>query len=168
MPAILQLDLQQIVSQALAFLVLWVVLKRCAWAPLLAVLDARRARIEEDLRKAAQRHEEMVRLQQELSVRLSKIEDEARIKIQQAVTDGKRLATELQEEARTQGAALVAKAKETVELELVKARVALRDQVAQMTTDAVERILRQKLTDATDHRLVEGVLDELEQRYTRG
>ena len=167
MPAILQLDLQQIVSQALAFLVLWVVLKRYAWAPLLAVLDARRARIEEDLRKAAQRHEEMVRLQQELSVRLLKIEDEARTKIQQAVTDGKRLATELQEEARTQGAALVAKAKETVELELVKARVALRDQVAQMTTDAVERILRQKLTDATDHRLVEGVLDELEQRYTR-
>ena len=62
----------------------------------------------------------------------------------------------------------MAKAKETVELELVKARVALRDQVAQMTTDAVERILRQKLTDATDQRLVEGVLDELEQRYTRG
>ena len=167
MPAILQLDLQQIVSQALAFLVLWVVLKRYAWAPLLAVLDARRARIEDDLRKAAERHEEMVRLQQELSGRLSKIEDEARTKIQQAVTDGKRLATELQEEARTQGAALVAKSKETVELELVKARVALRDQVAQMTTDAVERILRQKLTDATDHRLVEGVLDELEQRYTR-
>ena len=88
MPAFLQLDLQQIVSQALAFLVLWVVLKRYAWAPLLAVLDARRARIEDDLRKAAERHEEMVRLQQELSGRLSKIEDEARTKIQQAVTDG--------------------------------------------------------------------------------
>ena len=168
MPAILQLDLQQILSQAFAFIVLWLVLKRFAWGPLLSALDARRARIEEDLRKAASAQEEMTRLQQELSQRLAKIEDEARTKIQQAITDGKRLATEIQEEARMQSAALVAKAKDTVELEIAKARVTLRDQVAQMTTDAVERILRQKLTDATDQRLVDGVLDELEQRYTHG
>ena len=167
MPAMLQLDFQQILSQALAFIILWLVLKRFAWGPLLAVLDARRARIEEDLRKAAATQEATARLHHELSQRLLKIEDEARTKIQQAITDGKRVAAEIQEEARTQGAALVAKAKDTVELEIAKARVTLRDQVAQMTTDAVERILRQKLTDATDQRLVDGVLDELEQRYTR-
>ncbi len=43
-----------------------------------------------------------------------------------------------------------------------KATVTLRDQVAAMTLEAVERILQQKLDAKTDQHLVETVLAELE------
>lgn len=159
----LQLDLQQIVSQAISFILLVVILKRFAWKPLLAILDARRARIEEDLRQVAQSKAELARLQQEYGKRLAAIEDEARTKIQQAVLEGKRVAVEIQEQAREQGHALLRKTKDTVELEVAKAKVTLRDELISLTLSALERILQRTLDERTDRRLVESVLAELEQ-----
>ena len=162
MPPILQLDVQQIISQALSFLILLWILRRFAWKPLLDVLDARRARIAQEFHQAAQTKAELARLQEDYGRRLAMIEDEARAKIQQAVLEGKRIATEMQEQARAQGYELLAKSKETVELELAKAKVTLRDQLAALTVGAVERILREKLDAEKDKRLVTAVLDELE------
>jgi len=164
MPSILQLDVQQIISQALSFLLLLWILRRFAWRPLLAMLDERRSRIEEEFRKAAQRQEELERLQADYGRRLTTIEEEARVKLQEAILEGKRIAIEIQEQARAQGSALMTKAKETVELELAKARVTLRDDVAAMTVGAVERILHEKLDTEKDKRLVDHVLQELEQK----
>ena len=159
----LQLDVQQIVSQALSFLILVWVLRRFAWRPLLGALDARRAHIEDELKKVADSREGLMRLQQDYEQRIAKIEDEARGKIQEAIKDGKRIAGEIQEEARSQAHGIITKSKETVELELAKARVTLRDQVAQMTMDAVERILHRKLDAKADRQLVDATLEELEQ-----
>ena len=158
----LALDLQQILSQAISFIVLLMILRRFAWRPLLTILDERRRRIETTLGDVARQKTQMERLQADYSQRLAKIDDEARVKIQQAVLEGKRIALEVQEQARAQGQAILAKSKETVELELAKAKVTLRDQIVDMTVEAVERVLQQKLDAKTDRHLVETVLDELE------
>ena len=154
-------DLQQILSQALSFLLLLWVLKRFAWKPLLGVLDARRARIEEDLRQAAATKDEMRRAQEELVQRLAKINEEAREKIQAAVQDGRRMASEIQEDARAQAQAILAKSNEAIALELAKAKVSLRDEIADMTVDAVERILRQRCDTDADRKLIASIIDEL-------
>ena len=162
MPAFLQPDIQQVISQAISFLILLVLLKRLAWKPLLSMLDQRRARIEEDLRRVAQQKDELERLQQEYSKRLGAIEAEARTKIQQAVLEGKQISMEIQDQARAQGLALVEKSKETIELELAKAKVTLRNQLAAITMGAVERILHEKLDAEHDKRLVESVIEQLD------
>ena len=108
-----------------------------------------------------------MRLQGEYAQRLAKIEDEARVKIQQAILEGKRISSEIQEEARAQSSALVNKAKETIDLELAKAKVTLRDELAAMTLDALERILHERLDEEKDKRLVQSVLEELEQQSTK-
>ena len=167
MPAFLQPDLQQVLSQAVSFLLLLWLLRRFAWKPLLTILDARRHRIEEEFRQIAQTKSELARLQEDYGRRLAAIEQEARTKIQQAILEGKRIGGEIQEQAREQGYAILTKSKEAVELELAKARVSLRDQVAQMTIEAVERVLRGKLDAKTDRRLVDEILDELEGDRTR-
>ena len=163
----LALDLQQILSQAISFIVLLMILRRFAWRPLLTILDERRRRIETTLGDVARQKVEMERLQADYSQRLAKIDDEARVKIQQAVLEGKRIAMEVQEEARAQAQAILAKSKETVELELAKAKVTLRDQIADMTVEAVERVLQQKLDAKTDRQLVDSALEELEGKPAR-
>ena len=155
---------EELIVQVIGFLILFVILKRVAWRPLLGMLDARRQQIEHDLRQAAQQKEQLVRLQGEYAQRLAKIEDEARVKIQQAILEGKRISTEIQEEARAQSSALVHKAKETIDLELAKAKVTLRDELAAMTLDAVGRILHERLDEEKDKQLVQSVLEELEQK----
>lgn len=163
----LQLDLQQVLSQAISFLILLWILRRFAWRPLLNILDQRRTHIEDELRKLAQSQAELARLQEEYSERLAKIEDEARAKIQQAILEGKRIAVELQEQARSQGDAIINKSKETIALELAKAKVTLRDDMATMTLEVAERVLRQKLDAKSDRQLVETILNELEQEGSR-
>ena len=167
MPPILQLDLQQIVSQSLSFLLLLWVLRRFAWRPLLSLLDARRAKIEQDLRHAAQQKADVERLTAQLNQRLAAIDEEARAKIQQAVLEGRRIGVEIQDEARAQVQGILAKSRETIELELAKAKVTLRDQIADMTVEAVERVLKQKLDAKTDRALVESAIEALEQGRVR-
>ena len=159
--------IQELSVQVVGFLLLFVIMRRIAWRPLLMILDQRRARIEEEFRRVAQTKNELARLQEDYGRRLSAIEDEARTKIQQAILEGKRIGGEIQEQAREQGSAILAKSKEAVELELAKARVTLRDQVARMTVEAVERVLQQKLDPKTDRALVESALDELERGRVR-
>ena len=159
-----QLDLQQIVSQALSFLLLLWVLKRFAWKPLLAMLDARKARIEQGLADIDRGKADLEQLQKSLQTRLALIDGEARAKIQEAIKEGRRIATEMQDQARNQAHEVLEKSKETIELELAKAKVTLRDQVAEMTMDAVERILQQKLDPKADRQLIESVLEQLERR----
>ena len=105
---------------------------------------------------------ELEQVQQDYRRRLAAIEDEARTKIQQAILEGKRVASEIQEQARAQSSAALTKSKEAVEMELAKAKVTLRNDVAQMTVDAVERILRRKLDAKADRELVDQILGELE------
>ena len=159
--------IQELSVQVVGFLLLFVIMRRIAWRPLLMILDQRRARIEEEFRRVAQTKNELARLQEDYGRRLSAIEDEARTKIQQAILEGKRIGGEIQEQAREQGTAILAKSKEAVELELAKARVTLRDQVAEMTLEAVERVLRGKLDAKADRHLVDQILDELERNQTR-
>ena len=154
--------LQELSVQVVGFLVLFVVLKRVAWRPLLSLLDERRHRIEEGFRQLASAKDEAARLQADYGRRLARIEDEARGKLQQAILEGKRTAMEIQEEARAQGAALMSKSKEALALELAKAKITLRDELAAMTTAAIERILHERLDAERDRRLVEEALDELE------
>ena len=167
MPEILKLDLQQVLSQALSFFLLVVILKRFAWKPLLSILDQRRARIEEELRQVAQSKADLARLQEDYSKRLAGIEEEARAKIQQSILEGKRMSVEIQEQARAQGYALLNKAKETIELEIAKAKVTLRDQMVALTIEALERTLRRKIDEKTDRHLVETVLEELEREHAK-
>jgi F-type H+-transporting ATPase subunit b len=158
----LAVDLQQIVSQAIAFVVLVVVLKKVAWKPVLALLDERRHRIENDLKQAADAKTEMARLQQEYAQRLAVIDEEARRKIQEAVQEGRRIAGEVQEQARAQAQEILAKSQQTITLELAKAKVTLRDALADMTVQAAERMLRQRLDPEKDRQLITAILQELE------
>ena len=160
-------DLQQIVSQLISFVLLLIVLRRFAWGPLLAVLDARRKHIEDSLRDVARAKEDVAKLQADYAQRLAKIEDEARLKIQQAILEGKRISLEVQEQARAQAQQAMTKSKETIELEVAKAKVQLRDHVAQLTIEAVEKILRQKVDAKADRQLVDSVLAELEGESSR-
>jgi F-type H+-transporting ATPase subunit b len=157
----LQLDIQQIISQALSFLLLLWVLRRFAWRPLLDVLDARREKIEADLAHAAAQKADIERLTAELHKQLEVIDEESRAKIQQAVQEGRRVAMEMQDDSRAQAQAILEKSRETIELELAKAKVTLRDEMADMAIHTVERLLKQKLTSDLDRQFVSGVLDEL-------
>jgi len=156
------LDLLQLLSHAVGFVILLWLLRRFAWGPLLGVLDQRRQRIAAGLEDVERAKAEMARLKTQYEAQLARIEESARKKLLEAVNEGRRVAAEVEEEARGAAQASLAKAQETLALEVAKAKVELRDQVVAMTMQATEKLLRTRLDTGQDRALVEAFIAELD------
>lgn len=158
----MNLSIQEILTQAGAFLLLVFVLKKMAWKPLLKLLDDRRNKIAGEFEKIDHTKSEVEKLKQDYEHARSHIEEEARAKIQQAIDEGKTISKELQETARKESRMILEKAKEDIQLEVAKAKVTLRHEIADLTLAATERILNEKLDEAKDKELILGVIENLE------
>jgi len=156
----LNLEIQQILTQAIGFLVLLFILKKIAWKPLLSLLDERREKISSEFRNIERTKSELSRLEQDYKARLAEIDAQARQKIQEAIAEGQRIAVEVQEKAREEGKNILNKAKDNIELEIAKARVELRNQVASLAIRAAEKVIKEELTEERHKRLVTEFIDE--------
>ena len=156
----MNLEIQQILTQAIGFLVLLFILKKIAWKPLLSLLDERREKISSEFRNIERTKSELSRLEQDYKARLAEIEAQARQKIQEAIAEGQRIAVEVQEKAREEGKNILNKAKDNIELEVAKARVELRNQVASLAIRAAEKVIKEELSEERHKRLVNEFIDE--------
>ena len=156
----MNLEIQQILTQALGFLILLFILKKIAWKPLLSLLDERREKISSEFQTIERTKSELSRLEQDYKARLADIDALARQRIQEAISEGQRISVELQEKAREESKNILNKAKENIELEVAKARVELRNQVAALAIKAAEKVIKVELTEERHKRLVTDFIDE--------
>ncbi len=164
----MNVDIQQILTHILGFLIALWVLRRYAWGPLLGLLEERRRRIKADFDAAADKRREAEEAAARYAARLKDIETEARQKIQEAITDGRRIAGEIREEARGEAHRIIEKARADLQRDLAKARVELKNQIVDMTITATERVVRQSLDADAQRRLVTKFVEELEQAPLSG
>jgi len=87
---------------------------------------------------------------------------EARQKMQEALSEGKRMAGEIQDDARQRAEATLEKAREGIELELAKAKVSLRDDMAMMVSEVASRLLHEKMDAKKDQEIIQRMLDEMD------
>ncbi len=158
----MNLELQQILTQALGFIILLFLLKKFAWKPLLSLLDERRDKISSEFENIERVKTELARLGDDYKAKLSDIDAQARQKIQEAVSEGQRIAVELQEKAREDANKALEKAKANIELEVAKARAELRSQMTSIAIKAAEKILKEDLNDERHNRLVMGFIENVE------
>ncbi len=155
------IDPLQILTHAIGFLILLAILRKFAWGALLGVLDARSKRIADEFHSIEQTKQELAALKAQYQESISKIEEEARGKIQQAIAEGRRVAAEVEEDARTHARDTLEKTREAVALEVAKARVELREQVVDLAIQATHKILQQHLDEETDRRMIEAFIKEI-------
>ncbi len=156
----MNLEIQQILTQALGFLILLFILKKIAWKPLLSLLDERREKISSEFQTIDRTKSELSRLEQDYKARLADIDAQARQRIQEAISEGQRVSVEIQEKAREESKNILNKAKENIELEVAKARVELRNQVATLAIKAAEKVIKEELSEERHRRLVTEFIDE--------
>ena len=152
------------ITQLLAFVIFFWIMKKYAWKPLLNVLDERQKTIEGEFEDIRQKQGKVDRMRSEYEAHLEKIESEARVKIQEAINEGRRVAAELTESARNESIAMKEQAQRNIELEMNKARIELRDKIVSMTVNASERLIREKMDADMSQRLVNAFMDDLEGR----
>jgi F-type H+-transporting ATPase subunit b len=156
------IHLPEVLVQLIAFLVVFFVLKKFAWKPLLAIIKSRRERFENEWNGIEKSKSDVAALEKDYHAHLQKIEEEARARMQEAVLEGRRLAREIQEKARLESQANFEKAKANIELEVQKAKMTLREEVATLSILVAEKILTEKMDGAQQEKKALEILRELE------
>jgi F-type H+-transporting ATPase subunit b len=156
------LSANEIVAQVLSFLLLLTLLRIFAWKKLLKLLDDRRERIASEFRKIEETQSAVEKLKDDYGKRLAGIEAESRGKIQEAISEGKKVSQEIRDEARQEARTILEKARENIEIEVLKAKQELKQKVVELTLGTTEKLLKEKMTDEKDRKLASDFLDELE------
>jgi F-type H+-transporting ATPase subunit b len=158
----LGIKVAELLTQIVGFILAWLILWKFAWKPLTGMLEQRRERIKNDLDAAEnikkQAADELVEYQN----KLKEIDTEARARIQEAVTDGNRVATEIREQARAEAKEIIGKAREELSRDVAKAKVELRNDMVNMAIAATEKIIAEKLDDEKHRLLLRNFLDEVD------
>lgn len=154
------LDLRQFITQALGFLVVLWLLGRYAWPQVLGHIEGRRQRIAADLDNAAAERDKAGKLKEELERELRTIETRARARMQEAVADGQRVASEIKAGAQEEVTERLRRLAEELEQEREKAMVSLKEDVVRLAIGSAEKVVRAKLDDRESRRLVEEFIAE--------
>lgn len=158
----MEIAYRQVLTQALGFLIVFLLLKKFAWSKLLALLDERREKIAGEFQRAEKMQAEAEARQSDYERRIREIEDEARNRIRDAVQEGQKMAADIQAQARADGKEILEKARRTVELEIVQARQELKEEIVSLTIAASERLIKERLDEAKHKDLVNEFLASVE------
>ncbi len=158
------IDLPLVLTQILGFVILLWVLRSLAWGPLVGLLEERRRRIAGEFEEAERRKAEADVLKARYEQDLKGIEAQARQRILEAVAEGQRVAAEIKTHAHADAAARLVRADEEIAHQQETARELLKQQVAVLSIRTAEKILRQKLDDPAQRRLVESFIEEADLR----
>jgi len=158
----LNLEIQQLLTHAVGFLILLWILKRFAWRPLLTLMEERKERIASEFRNIENTKAELARLENEYRTKLAEIDAQARAKIQEAINEGQRISMEIQEKAREEARKIIEKAKANIDLEVARARMELKNEMANLAIRAAEKILQEEIDEERHKRLVMNFLEEVE------
>ena len=158
----MNIELWQLLTHAIGFLIVVGLLKKYAWGPILDLIEERREKIAGDFREIELQKKDVESLRNDYVVRMKEIESEKRQKLVEGVNEGQKIANELKSKAQTEARGIITRAEVESERELVKARVQLKDDMIRLTIGAAEKILGEKLDAEKDRQLVSGYIDQLE------
>ena len=131
----------------IVFLLLLIVLKKYAWKPILAAVDERNKSIEDALKAADKAKKEMLALNtdNERILTEAKKERDALLKEGREIKDN--IIAEAKDKAKIEADKILITAKEQINNEKMKAITELKNQVAEMSIDIAEKILKSELSD---------------------
>ena len=154
--------IKEIIVQMLGFGIVLLVLRKFAWKNLLGMIDTRRKKIEDEFKGIEEQKKSLEALEKDYRGRIERIEQEARVKIQEAANIGLALAKDIQDKARQDAEKMVSRAQAEIEQDIARAKLTLRNQIVELSGLMTEKIIREKL-DAKEHeKLVDKFIKELE------
>jgi F-type H+-transporting ATPase subunit b len=156
------LSVNEIVAQIISFLIMFFLLRAFAWKPLLKLLDARKARIAAEFKAIEDSKQGIAELQSQYQKKLDGADSEAQLMIKEAVRQGQKLSEELTRVAHQDAQKIIDSARADIKYELAKAKEELKDQIIDLTINAAETVIEDKLTEAEDRKIVRDFLDKMD------
>ncbi len=144
------------------FLVLLVVLRAFAWKPILNAVKVREGSIRSALMSAEKAKEEMQKLKADNEIILNEARAERDAMIRDARDVKDKVIAEAKDKAGLEAKKIVEQARITIQNEKVSAIDEIKKQVAVLSVEIAEKILREQLAEDKDQKaLIDRMLDEV-------
>jgi F-type H+-transporting ATPase subunit b len=143
------------------FVILLLILKKFAWAPILEALDAREKTVQDSLDQAARIQAESAQLAQEQARLLAESRAQANQILQNAREAGEALKKSLETAAQEEKQRILASATTEIEAQKRAAVSELRKTTAELSIGIAGKLIRQNLDDAKNRALVDQLIQEV-------
>lgn len=147
---------------SLVFLIVLFILWKWGFPAIVKMVNDRKAFIDESLRKAHEANEKLANIQKEGESILQEAREKQAQILREAAETREIIVKKAEDKARDEGARLLTDAKAQIETEKQNAIRDIRTQVAELSVQIAEKILREKLSDQKQqNELIDRLLDDI-------
>lgn len=150
-----------IVWTLLTFIILLIILKKVAWKPILTALENREKEIADSLNRAEQAKEDAQKILEENQASLAKAEEESKKVIDQSRVYAESLKEQMLKESKEQAQKIIEDATAEIERKKNAAFDELKNQIAEISVSAAEKIIKENLDSAKNKKIVDKYLSEI-------
>lgn len=162
LPSILTPDPGLLLWMLAAFLVVFVVLAKFGFPAIIGMVEKRKNYIDESLRKAHEATTRLENIKQESESILQEARDKQVAILKEAANTREAIVEDARVKAREESARIISDAKAEIESQKQTAIAAIRQQVALLSVEVSEKVLRKKLdTDQAQMDYINLMLDEV-------
>lgn len=146
----------------LVFIVVILILRKWGFPAIVKMVNDRKAFIDESLRKAHEANEKLANIQRESESILQEAREKQAVILKEAAETRDAIVEKAQQKAREEGSRLLNEAKAQIETEKQNAIRDIRTQVAELSVQIAEKVIRKKLSsDSKQMDLIDKLLDEV-------
>ena len=136
-----------IIWTLLAFLIVFFILKKYAWKPILNSLNQREKGIADSLATAERVRAEMAELKSENEELLAQAREERAVMLKEARDIKERIVNDAKEQAKTEASKIMTETQQAIEQQKMAAMTDVKNQIGKMVIEVAEKILRKELGD---------------------
>ena len=148
-------------AQMVVFFILWWVVAKFIWPPLVKALDERAKKIADGLAAAEKGKAELELANKRVDQAMAEARTEGAQRVADAEKRAQLTADEIKQNAQAEAARIIAQAKAEAEQQATRAREALRDQVAVLAVKGAEQILKREVNAQVHNDLLNQLKAEL-------
>ena len=154
-------NMSEFIPACIAFLIIYLIMAKVAWPPVMKMMQKREDKIQEDLDTAEQAKQEAVANVAASEERIRAAEREAVEIVAKAKRDAEDERSAILAKASADAAATIAKSKDAIEMERKKAMVKLSGSVVDLSIEIASKIIGEELNDEKHRALAERYLAEV-------
>ena len=146
----------------LAFLIVFFVLRKFAWGPILNSLDQREKNIAGSLETAERVKREMAQLKSENEELMAKAREERSAMLKEARDTKDRIVAEAKEQAKVEANKIILDAQQQINAQKMAAITDVKNEVGKLVIEVTEKVLRRELSNPQAQEAhIKGMVDEV-------
>lgn len=157
----MDIHLGNFLGQILAFAILFWVLKKYAFGPLIGMMEKRQSQIETQINNAETNRQEAEKLVKEQNDALQAARLEAHDIIERAKTSSVKQANDIMESAKNEADRIKTQALQEIKLEKEKAVAEVRDQVASLSVLIASKMIEKELDANAQSKLIDDIMKQV-------